>query len=184
MQSLSRTVFVAVFVVAITGCGPSGDDDGKGDGESNLFATVDVETCKSEKLWDAGDEGSPKMHPGSNCVDCHDDEDDAPELAIAGTVYADFTASEECAGVEGVEVVVTDETGESVRLETNAAGNFYLRADEMPLSTPLTAKVRHEGETRVMMGQVHNPNCSNCHTSERVGGRQPGRIVIPGVESD
>lgn len=163
---------VAIFLAS---CG--GEEE-----PSERFESVDEETCRSGEKWVGGTSGSPLMHPGRDCIDCHGDHAQAPSFYAAGTVYGGFVEEDDCVGVEGATVRLEDEEGEVVEVETNRSGNFYVSEEETDLETPFRAEVRYEGETRPMDVPVDNPNCNFCHTSERTSGRDPGRIVVPGVE--
>lgn len=150
-------------------------------GEAKLYSKAGAGQCKSGRKWVAGNTGSPKMNPGGDCIDCHQDNAGTPDFSIAGTVYAGYEEPNDCVGVEGAEVVVTDDTGETVRMETNESGNFFLRKRKRDLKTPLRTEVRYKGETQKMESDVVKMNCASCHTSTASGG-EPGRIAIPGVE--
>ena len=55
---------------------------------SSSGTTTTDSACKSGVKWTAGDQGSPEMHPGGDCIGCHTSHAEGPQLAIAGTVYA------------------------------------------------------------------------------------------------
>jgi hypothetical protein len=101
---------------------------------------------------------------------CHD-----TTLTIAGTVYATLHEPINCNGKSGIRVVITPASGAAITLTTNAAGNFYSKAD---ITMPYTAKVVVGGMERKMMTAQSNGDCNSCHSQE--GAMQaPGRIRPP-----
>jgi hypothetical protein len=137
---------------------------------------------------DAGEgDSGPLMRPGENCLECHGgtllpeepptvaDPREAPPWTVAGTVFQteDAPATD---GVLGARVHLTDADGQTLTLETNAAGNFYTDA---PLRFPLRASVEHSGVTREMEPDVPYGGCNSCH---RLPPRQdaPGRVSVSG----
>lgn len=168
---IASAAAVAVFV----GCGdPNGGDE--------RVRAVDQDVCDSEQQWVGGEAGSELMHPGGNCLRCHADNPGAPVFLFAGTVYGQQDADDGCFGVEGATVTVSDASGASVEMRTNAAGNFYVEADEAPtLETPYFATVQYEGREATMEEPLYSPNCVDCHDGGS-GGRVPPRIVIPSAD--
>lgn len=154
------------------GCGDETTD------EDPSLEAVPADDCDSGLKWTSGARGSGLMHPGHNCMRCHADEPDAPNFAVAGTVYGDRSAEDDCAGVEGAEVVIEDDSGQVVTLTTNRAGNFFLPEDEADLQTPLRASVRFDGRERVMQEEIFNGNCVDCHSGPDAV-RAPHRVLIP-----
>lgn len=114
--------------------------------------------------------------PGRACLGCHgEDPSDRGFLTVAGTVFADVRQEDDCPGVDGAEVELTDATGRRVRLPTNLAGNFYLRT---PVVFPLRARVIAGGRVRAMEDDVEHGDCNACHTASGEADA-PGRIVRP-----
>jgi hypothetical protein len=134
-------------------------------------------TCLSGLKWTNGNSGSPEMHPGSSCIDCHAN-GGGPRFIVAGTVYQKFDESNDCYGVEGVVVQLTDAAGKVVRLTTNLAGNFYASARSYPMTMPIKVKIIYKDKERAMATPQSTGNCLTCHTAKGVGGA-PGRIIIP-----
>jgi hypothetical protein len=64
------------------------------------------------------------MHPGTDCIGCHGAEDEGPQFSVAGTVMGDLADPDDCHGIEGVVVQVTDAEGLVHEMVTNAPGNF------------------------------------------------------------
>ncbi|MBJ6764688.1 hypothetical protein JGU66_28300 [Myxococcaceae bacterium JPH2] len=134
--------------------------------------------CASGLKWTGGDSGSSEMHPGGDCIQCHSQKSDAPRFVVAGTVHAAAHEANDCAGVEGAQVVITDAKQKAYTLQTNAAGNFYLRAgDAQDFAFPFTARVTHGSVERAMSTPQNTGACGSCHT---VAGTQgaPGRINL------
>jgi len=165
-----RTLVLGTCLSLLTaGCS---DDDGPGEGQP-----VPVEQCASGLIWANGDEESPLMHPGGDCIGCHTAEDEGPTFAIAGTVYEGLAAAIDCFGVSGVTVELTDDAGQVVRMTTNEAGNFFLKSRDVTLQMPYTAKVIVNGVESVMATPQSDANCATCHSAEGANGA-PGRIIV------
>ncbi|QSQ25800.1 hypothetical protein JY651_13085 [Pyxidicoccus parkwayensis] len=139
---------------------------------------MSTDECASGKKWTGGDSESPLMHPGGDCIQCHT-ERKGPSFVAAGTVYAgDAHAANDCAGVEGAEVVLTDAKQKSYTLKTNAAGNFYLRTgDAQGFTFPYTARVTYNSTQIAMTTQQSTGACGSCHTVQGTTGA-PGRINV------
>ena len=145
--------------------------------EGTTGTKVPQSTCLSGMQWKAGDEGSPEMHPGWNCISCHA-QGEGPRFIVAGTVYQQLDEPNDCYGVEGVVVQLTDAKGKVIRLTTNLAGNFAARARSGSIAFPITAKVLYKGNESVMASPQSTGNCAQCHTAKGRNGA-PGRIVAP-----
>jgi hypothetical protein len=143
----------------------------------------------------AGFAGTPVMQPGQDCTLCHRAGKAASDRqwTISGTVFGSPTACPTylpdsgtgCAGgVEGVQVLVTEDGGATLTLTTNSAGNFY--TDE-PIQQ-LTSLMIQKGNHRMVMnlpaaGGLGNSGmigCNYCHTVHNPGGPTPGREGAPG----
>ncbi len=131
-------------------------------------------TCTSGHYWEGGNEESPMMNPGQDCVDCHAS-GEGPDYTLAGTVMGDYDDEDDCNGVEDVVVSITDADGNSFSLTSNAAGNFYTNDD---IAMPYTVVIEKDGATREMSGEQEDGACNRCHTA---GGEEgaPGRVVAP-----
>ena len=131
--------------------------------------------CSTNQVWDGGDEESPLMHPGGDCIGCHDDQGEGPGYGVAGTVMGAYDEPTDCYGIEDVTVRLTDDLGEVHEAVTNAAGNFYFHED---VPGPFTAEIERDGVVRAMLTPQTDGNCANCHTE--VGeNAAPGRILVP-----
>jgi len=135
----------------------------------------------------AGLDGSPGMNPGQNCLLCHVEGGSASfhAFSVSGTVYASPDANED-AGVQGVEILVTDAKGTKLTLTSNGAGNFYTAEELVP---PISVQAQW-GQTRMAMvesppsGQAMHPParaaCNACHTWPGGNGGDPNFINAPG----
>lgn len=135
--------------------------------------------CSSGAMWTRGDRGSSLMHPGDACIDCHENEREAPSLSIAGTIYPTAHEPIDCNGIDGsaevVQVLITDSVGKVLTLTANSAGNFYSRSRITP---PYSAKIVRGDKTREMVAQQDTGDCNSCHT-EAGASLAPGRIMTP-----
>ncbi len=141
--------------------------------------------CSSNSYWTNGDEGSSQMHPGVACIACHARSGDAPNFAIAGTVYPTGHEFDDCKGTAaaGASVTVTDKNGVSRSFGVNSVGNFYGNPGGGWPAFPITATVSFNGKTRSMATAVPSGDCNTCHTQSgtAVGGipAPPGRVALP-----
>lgn len=163
---------------------PGGDDlpAGGDPGGVDTGPEVPEVACSSGAYWLEGDDGRPEMHPGRNCIACHQQrraagEDDAPLFPMAGTVMGALRDVDDCLGVSGVTVEITDANGSRTTFVTNASGNFMASGAFQP-ARPYTVRLALGGRERVMATPQDNMNCMDCHTREGRNGA-PGRIVAP-----
>ena len=141
-------------------------------------------TCTSGRMWTMRDRGSPLMHPGQACIECHQRmgvrDPAASRMTIAGTVFPTGHEPTDCNGAAGttdggLTVEVTDATGNVITMTPNGVGNF---SSTTALTLPITALVRSSVATRRMIGEVMSGDCNSCHT--QTGDMMaPGRITIP-----
>ncbi len=163
-----RFATIAVALFAAAGCGTDA-----------LSTTVSPSVCKSEIQWTGGDEESPLMHPGRDCIACHTEQKEGPEFAIAGTVFPDMHEADDCYGESGVKVVITDADGNETTLTANESGNFYLeKAKASALKLPYTAKVVSGNKENAMSTPQFAGSCNSCHTKAGANAA-PGRITVP-----
>jgi len=168
-EALAPSLLIALtlITVAATGCG-------------SLADVLPSGACSTGRTWKNGDEGSPLMHPGGDCVGCHAARGgrEAPAFTIAGTVMNDLKDDTDCGGIANVIVEVTDAAHNVHTMTTNAAGNFSLRTPEVPLALPFTVKLTLDGKEREMLTPQSDGSCVTCHTPEGKNGA-PGRILAP-----
>ncbi|NJK32702.1 MAG: hypothetical protein HC927_09985 [Deltaproteobacteria bacterium] len=163
------------------GCGGGEDDDEVGDDEVADDGAPN-EMCLSGVEWVGGEQESPRMHPGNDCLDCHQSRGEAEDVVLAGTVYGAMNEADDCFGVEGVRVQITDSQAHVFELVSNSAGNFVLEFEGEPgqveLVPPYSAKLIYEGRERVMATMQTLTSCNSCHTQTGANGA-PGRILAP-----
>jgi hypothetical protein len=72
---------------------------------------------------------------GQPCVTCHGDEGPAKQqFTLAGTVFYGPSSNNGAApvGAEGVTVVFQDDTTSTFQVQTNCAGNFFVKPEDWP----------------------------------------------------
>ncbi len=106
------------------------------------------------------------MVKSGNCISCHA-RGEGPRFLAAGTVYQQLDEPDDCYGVKGVVVQLTDAKNKVYKMTSNAAGNFTLRRGG-PLAFPIG------GMTAPQM----TASCAACHTASGANGA-PGRVVAP-----
>ncbi len=168
-----------VGAVALMGCQGTlqGDTNGDTAGDTAGDTSVDTAwtpTCSSGEHWTFGNAGSANMRPGHDCVTCHATSE-GPNFGMAGTVMGAVHDEDDCDGVSGVIVHITDVHGTTTNFTTNRAGNFYNRGS---FDMPITASVEYQGRIVEMASEVNSADCASCHTVAGDSGA-PGRIVAP-----
>jgi hypothetical protein len=136
----------------------------------------DPSECATNEVWTGGDEESALMHPGGDCIGCHDEEGEGPRYAVAGTVMGAYDDPTDCYGIEGTTIRLTDADGQIHETTSNRAGNFFFD-DDIPI--PYAAEVELDGAIRTMVAEQTDGNCASCHT-EVGDNAAPGRIMAPG----
>jgi hypothetical protein len=135
------------------------------------YVTSDV--CPGGLEWTGGDQGSPNMHPGVACIDCHTS-NGGPRFSLAGTVFPS-SEPDDCLGAKDASIVVTGADGKAITITANEAGNFY---SELAVKVPYQAKIVSGGKTKIMFGAQTTGDCNSCHTVKGANGA-PGRITLP-----
>lgn len=151
------------------------EEAGEEEGASTGYGAASDE-CLSGTKWVGGDVESPRMHPGFDCLDCHQSSGEAEEVTLAGTVYEGPDEPDDCFGLEGVMVQISDANGEVHETQTNAAGNFLLM--NVAIATPYSAKLIYEGREQSMVSMQTVASCNSCHSEMGANGAA-GRIVAP-----
>jgi mono/diheme cytochrome c family protein len=135
--------------------------------------------CSSDSAWSGGNEESPLMNPGQDCIECHTREGEGPKFQIAGTVMGATNDDDNCNGLSGVTVELTGSDGQVHTFKTNAAGNFF--SDEKGaavVAMPYTARVISASGAVATMGAAQSSgSCNSCHTATGANGA-PGRITV------
>lgn len=135
-------------------------------------------SCVSNFNWVLGDFGSSWMHPGVDCVGCHNT-GGGPDLWVGGTVYAADGQVDDCGGAANVTVTITEANGTPHQLTTNYTGNFYIKKSDVPnFQFPYTVTLSANGQTRSMAASQTTGACNSCHTQTGAQGA-PGRILSP-----
>jgi hypothetical protein len=164
---------ILLSLVALAGCAE--DEDAEAKDEPGSGEIANDPTCASGKRWTGGNEESALMHPGRECIACHQKQGEGPLFRVAGTVYEADGEEAGCFGFSGAQVVISAGDGQTVTLDTNSAGNFM---HEGVLALPLQVKVVHAGKTRPMLSPVSDGDCNSCHAATGLEGA-PGRILLP-----
>ncbi|WP_186001987.1 hypothetical protein [Corallococcus sp. Z5C101001] len=153
--------------------------------------------CSTGLKWTGDDHGSALMHPGGDCIQCHSGHDEGagpgegpghgggeehgegPMFVVAGTIQATAHEADDCAGLEGAQVVITDANQKAYTLKTNASGNFFIKSDDAKdFAFPYTARITHGGTQWAMNTPQSTGACASCHTVTGANGA-PGRISPP-----
>jgi len=138
----------------------------------------DPNACVSDMWWTMGNEESPDMRPGGDCIGCHADEHEGPTFLVAGTVYSAPHEPDDCNGVGGLTVELVGADGAVHTLTTRSSGNFFAEVGEFELMLPYTAAVVDGDQRREMVGEQLITNCASCHTQQGLV-MAPGRIIAP-----
>lgn len=169
-----------------------GEGEGEGDGDPEPIdvgpppsgyaetppATADGVACATGQWWTRGDRGTSLMHPGGDCIDCHEQEDEGPSFTFAGTVHLAYDDETDCRGVPDVLVELIGPDDEVFYSnETNSAGSFST-STTLTGHTPYTARLTYAGRTRTMTTPQTDGACNSCHSAEG-SNDAPGRIVVP-----
>lgn len=141
---------------------------------------VDPFACQSGTYWTMGDEESPNMHPGMDCITCHASEHEGPNLLVAGTVFSAVHEPDDCNGVGGGMLIeLTGADGQVFMIPTQSpSGNFYAEVGEIDLMLPYKAAVIDGDNRREMSAAQSVTNCAACHTQNGLS-MAPGRIIAP-----
>jgi hypothetical protein len=99
---------------------------------------------------------------GQPCLACHDKYGGATELAVAGTVYGLDPTMKMRVPAANIKVTILDSNnGNSRKACTNAAGNFYITADNWSdITYPLTPTA---GGLTMMSLVGRDGSCASCH---------------------
>lgn len=143
-------------------------------------ALVADDSCASGLGWSQENGGSELMHPGGDCIQCHGEQGVGPTYEVAGTVYANLTEEDDCAGLEGAVIEITDADQRVFRMTTNAAGNFFMSPEEaQDIRYPARVKAIYDGRENPMLGLLPYGNCTDCHTRNGNWTAAGGRVYGP-----
>lgn len=108
----------------------------------------------------------PTHRPGQPCLVCHGGSGPGnAQFSIAGTIYAN---RDKPAVKQGVEVTITDVTGDARTLVSNQAGNFYISIDQWSPTFPVNVSLAYPGldpktQTQMQSPIGRNGGCGFCH---------------------
>lgn len=131
-------------------------------------------TCVTNSRWLLGDLKTAIMHPGRDCIACHATRG-AVRFSTAGTVNASLHDEDDCQGVAGVTVRITNANGSQIEMTTNFNGNFD---SQDTVVAPYQVVLIKGASQRRMVSHQSAGACMTCHTMDGSGGA-PGRIVTP-----
>jgi hypothetical protein len=103
--------------------------------------------------------GSGHHNAGKACLNCHNG-GTAIQWALAGTLYDTVSGT---AAISGASIIVKDAAGRTVKLVTQANGNFY--TSDTTLKFPLQVSASKCPNTSAMGSSTSSGNCNNCHAS-------------------
>ncbi len=150
-----------------------------------MLITAVFTACAGDPVQDKavaalGDEtpGAPQgpLHrAGQPCTVCHQAGGLARAFAVAGTVTK---SKDDPSAVEGVTIEVLDSGGARRNATTNAAGNFFVLADEWtPLWPIATRVVMPDGKDHRMQTPIFREgSCAKCHGAAS-GARSAGPVT-------
>lgn len=118
-----------------------------------------------------GEHPGPLHRGGQPCLTCHGSFGPSHTgFAIAGTV---FRAGDDKTPVEGAYVTFTTLENDSVAVQTNSAGNFFVTQDKWPLHFPLHVNVTYDYTDKtgapqhiqmLMASRIdRDGSCGDCH---------------------
>jgi len=118
----------------------------------------------------------PLHRPGQPCLVCHDGAfGDPGEFSVAGTIFERPGSKQP---VSGATVSLTDATGSSFRIVTNAAGNFYMTPAQWNPTYPVTVTLTADGLTVPMQTSIGRSGaCATCHFDPE-GPTSPGHVSV------
>ena len=116
----------------------------------------------------------PLHRPGQPCLLCHDGAfGDPEEFSVAGTVFVDRIDKQ---AARGADVMIKTADGTSRTFQTNAAGNFYVSAQNWKPAYPLQVSVSFESQMVSMTSNIGRDGaCASCHF-DPAGPASPGHV--------
>jgi hypothetical protein len=178
----THVLALPLLLASLAACPQAGEDDDEvgEEGEDEVADEGEPSAeCLSGTQWVGGNEESPLMNPGQDCLACHSQMGVEEEFVLAGTVFGASNEPDNCFGEPGVTVQITDSTSKVFELTSNASGNFALNSEELgAITPPYSAKLLFEGRERIMLTMQTQTSCNSCHTQSGLNGA-PGRILAP-----
>ncbi len=125
-----------------------------------------------------GEHPGPLHRAGQPCLVCHGWLGPShTEFAVAGTVYK---AINDKTGVDGAIVIFTTPDQNSIAVQTNAVGNFYVVKDRWPLSFPYQVQVQYPklpNNMKMASPISRDGACNDCH-ADPAGPARFGHIYL------
>jgi hypothetical protein len=104
----------------------------------------------------------PTHRAGQPCTWCHNGSEER-EFTLAGTVFDTLSNGRP---VQGARVTVTDATDKTVVVETNCAGNFFIRPETFRPVFPVRTKISFGSHEQTMESLIHRESsCAACHAT-------------------
>lgn len=118
----------------------------------------------------------PLHRAGQPCLVCHDGSTSTP-FSVAGTIHLRIDGAQPAASAL---VHLADGLGNTYRVATNCAGNFFVRPGDYEPAWPLWVRVEREGWTQVMESPVNGDgSCASCHAPAPGPGSAGPIYMIP-----
>lgn len=146
-----------------------------------------TDPAAQQTIDDLGDEkgATGATHrPGQPCLACHTTYGGAqPPLVIGGTVYTQDPMTQALVPAPKVLVTVTDSTGDTRMVCTNATGNFFFKKESWSdIAFPLAATAG-DRSMRSIIGR--DGSCATCHQAPKAGSGpigegpdSPGVVIV------
>ncbi len=122
-----------------------------------------------------GVDPGPLHRAGQPCIVCHQADGPARAFTIGGTIAR---SQDDHAGMEGITIELLDSAGARRSVTSNAAGNFFVLADDWtPLWPIATRVVAGNGKDKRMQTPIFREgSCAKCHGMDR-GTRSAGPVT-------
>lgn len=162
---MSRAAVLAL-TVALVACGDPAVDD-----------RADALGAEDPKVPEG-----PSHRPGQPCLACHDgSQADVRRFSVAGTIYTVEGGDEVAAGAI---VELVDAFGETFRVATNCAGNFYVEPGAYDPTYPVWVALE-SGDDRIEMESPigRDGSCATCH-AHPAGKASAGRVYLDSFERE
>ncbi len=139
-----------------------------------------------------GEHSGPLHRAGQPCLTCHSSLGPShTEFAVAGTIYKSV---DDMSPMVGVKVIFAPLDGtDSIAVQTNAVGNFYITKAKFPLAYPLHVSVAYDyvdsaGKPQEYVAQMasrigRDGSCADCH-ADPAGQARFGHVYITAAAAD
>jgi hypothetical protein len=124
----------------------------------------------------------PFHRAGQPCDVCHGGEGPASEqFSVAGTIfYGPNTTGIGLMGAGSVTVYIQDDNGQTVDVQTNCVGNFWITTSDFQPAFPLQVSIAGPNSMpyQKMITQIgREPSCGTCHQVQSGLSNQPNQVV-------